>query len=208
MATRPPPLTQQVHQRLADLLKPGDTVIDATAGNGHDTLFLARHIGETGRVIACDIQQAAIDATRARLAQQQLLTRASLLHKGHEHLAEIVPRHLHGQISAILFNLGYLPGADKSRITRTQTTLQALDAAAKLLRPTGILSVIAYPGHPGGDQESLAARAWFKDLEPNHWQWNLRHSSAPSPTSPFWLWAEKMEPIGAIPWEADITPAN
>ncbi len=189
--TRTPPLTHQVHRRLAGILRPGDIAIDATAGNGHDTLFLAQQVGETGQVFACDIQHAAIEATRARLEAHQMLERVTLVHRGHEHLTEILPRDLHGRVAAILFNLGYLPGADKHCITRPDTTLQALDGAATLPRSDGVISVIAYPGHAGGEVESQGVMEWFENLAPRNWRWDTRHSATPTANSPFALWASK-----------------
>ena len=76
-------------------------------------------------------------------------------------------RTIHGHVAAIMFNLGYLPGGERSLITKTDITLRALDAALRLLRSGGILTVVIYPGHPGGDEESVAIQAWAAQL-PHH----------------------------------------
>jgi 16S rRNA C1402 N4-methylase RsmH len=154
-------LTDLAHQQVAAVAGMDDEVVDATAGNGHDTLELARLVGETGRVHAFDIQQAAIDQTRRRLSRHGLLERVTLQLCGHEHLLERLPPECRGKIAATMFNLGYLPGGDKQRVTRAATTVRAMEQAVWCLRPGGILTVIAYPGHPGGSDELDAVKDWF-----------------------------------------------
>ena len=79
-------LTDQAKQILADKLSAGDFVIDATAGNGHDSLFLAQQVGPSGRIFAFDIQQLAIDATRQRLEKHNTLAQVDLLQESHAQL--------------------------------------------------------------------------------------------------------------------------
>lgn len=160
------PLTQIAHElirrEVAELQAPASPslfAIDATAGNGHDTLFLAELVGPTGRVWAVDIQADAIARTQLRVGEW--IDRVELHRADHANLKSIVPAEMHGRISIVMFNLGYLPGGEKSMITRTGSTLVALDAASELLGPGGLLSMIAYPGHPGGDQEALAVASWI-----------------------------------------------
>jgi predicted methyltransferase len=147
---------------------PGGLAIDATAGGGVDTLFLARTVGPKGRVFAFDIQEAALERTGRRLADAaaagEALAPVELLLAGHERMAELVPPEAHGNIRAVMFNLGYLPGGDAGVITRPHTTLAALDAALELLAPGGALTAVLYPGHPGGDAEAAAVERWFSDL--------------------------------------------
>ena len=139
---------------------PGDRAIDATAGNGHDTLFLANTVGTTGKVIAFDIQDTAIDATAARTSEHP---QVELYCLGHEEMGRIVTRSVH----AVMFNLGYLPSGDKSLITRKETTLQALQAALDLLDSGGLITVALYRGHEGGMEESDAVEAWASRLDQN-----------------------------------------
>ncbi len=157
-------LTDQAQQLLQAKLSPGDIAIDATAGNGHDTLFLAQQVGSSGRVFAFDIQQLAIDETRQRLEKHNMLARVDLLKESHAYLSRHIPAELHQKISLIMFNLGYLPGSDKSCITMTETTLSALTQAMQLLRPDGLLSIMLYPGHTGGDRETKAVLEWADQL--------------------------------------------
>lgn len=149
------PLTEQCHDLLRGRLQPGDVAVDATAGNGHDTLFLASCVGPEGHVYAFDIQQDALDRTAERLKRNGL-TNVSLIRTDHAHLTRHVPAEHHGRLAAVVFNLGYLPGGDKSITTRTESTLTAIDAALAFLAPTGIVTVLAYPGHAEGRAESVA----------------------------------------------------
>jgi predicted methyltransferase len=151
------------HRWVAERAGPGDTVIDATAGNGVDTLFLAQTVGSAGSVFAFDVQEAALERTRERIAGSAgagTLAPVTLLHAGHEKMRELVPSSLHGYVRAVMFNLGYLPGADESLITVPETTLPALDAALTLLAPGGVLTAVLYPGHSGGDAEAAAVDNW------------------------------------------------
>jgi tRNA1(Val) A37 N6-methylase TrmN6 len=156
----PPRPTELLHTLLAQTIQPGDTVIDATAGNGHDTLFLAQAVGSGGHVIATDIQQAAIQSTQNHLSANKLLDRVELHRTSHQHLATLAPQN---SISTIVFNLGYLPGSDHSIKTSTTSTLQALETSITLLKPNGTLAVICYPGHPGGDSESLETESFLSN---------------------------------------------
>lgn len=153
--------TARAHREIAAVLKSGDLAIDATAGNGHDTVFLAGLVGEQGRVIAFDVQEAAISATRARLEAAELAGRVELFQESHGHLLNRAGR---GMVTAIMFNLGYFPGGDHALITRTDETLVALDQARAALKAGGVLTIVCYPGHPGGDEESEAVLAWLGTL--------------------------------------------
>lgn len=156
-------LTEIAHTLLTDQVRAGDLAIDATAGNGHDTAFLAAKVGASGRVIAIDIQEDALAATRARLEAAGLADRVELIQSDHaEHLKAWRNSHA-GSAAAILFNLGYLPGGDKSIKTRAEGTAPALEAAHELLRPGGLLSVTAYRGHPGGPEEASVVETWMQE---------------------------------------------
>ena len=160
MPERRVPLTRVAHDHLRGIIRPGDLGIDATAGNGHDTLFLAQCVGPTGQVIAFDIQQAALDATRARLEAAGVADRCRLVLAGHERMDEHVPADWRGRVAAVMFNLGYLPGGDKAVVTRGETTVVALDAALGLIAPRGVISVITYRQHPGASDEKMAIGVW------------------------------------------------
>lgn len=140
----------------------GDRVVDATMGNGHDTAFLARLVGETGHVTAFDVQEGALINTRALLEAEGLLARVTLVHDGHERMDEYV----HEPIAAAMFNLGWLPGAaDKRVTTQVSTTLEAVGKCIALLRPGGVMSVCVYPGHAEGDAERTALGELLSGLD-------------------------------------------
>ena len=153
----------------ADILRravaPGDTVVDATMGNGHDTLFLCELVGEGGRVYAFDVQEQAVENTRKRLTEAGMMDRAALFCLGHERMAEQVKE----PVAAVVFNLGWLPGGDHSVTTHWETTRQAVDSALKLLRPQGVLVICAYPGHAEGDRERQALMNTLAALPPQEY---------------------------------------
>ncbi len=140
----------------------GDTVVDGTLGNGHDTLELAELVGPAGRVIGMDIQPEAVKRTMARLTEAGVADRCSLHVMGHEHMKEIVP----SGIRYCCLNLGWLPGGDKSVTTHWETTRVALESALELLAPMGVLTVCVYPGHEAGAKELMEIQAFFASLRP------------------------------------------
>lgn len=148
------------HLFIRHFVRRGDCVIDATCGNGYDTLLLAGLVGSCGTVWSFDIQKEAILATIEKLDTCGLSDRVRLILGGHETLAEQV----NSPVSAAVFNLGYLPGGERSIITRPETTLSALGQALQLLVPGGIMAITVYPGHPGGENEELMAYEWSSNL--------------------------------------------
>ena len=134
---------------LKEAIEEGDTAIDATAGNGHDTLFLAQLVGENGQVYSFDIQQEAVNSTQHRLLDNSLEQRAIVIHDGHENIAKYVDT----PIAAAIFNLGYLPGSDHGIVTKPNTTIQAIEQLLTLLKIGGIIILVVYHGHEGGKEE-------------------------------------------------------
>ncbi|WP_456373094.1 class I SAM-dependent methyltransferase [Thiolapillus sp.] len=172
-------LTDKVHLIVSEYLQPGDLAVDATAGNGHDSLFLAEQVGKQGKVFAFDIQEQALNRTATHLREAGQEQQLYLIHRGHEHLRESLPRESIGQIKAILFNLGYLPHSDKTTITRQEHTLPALKQAREVLASDGIISVLAYRGHPGGQEEALAVRQCMTELAGDDLQLSILESPGP-----------------------------
>lgn len=158
-------LTDEAHRRVGERLGPGAAAVDATAGNGHDTLFLARKVGPAGRVFAFDIQRQALNNSRARLEAAGCAAWVVFFRASHARLLEKIPVQYESAIQAVMFNLGYLPGGDKTIITRAPATVAALTAGLRLLAPGGILTVLAYPGHAGGASETAEVGAWCRQLE-------------------------------------------
>ena len=158
-------LTEYVHLCLETRLKNGDSVLDATAGNGYDTLKAAELVQPNGNVVAIDIQKQAIEATEAKLTEAKL-SHLCELHLGNhgERLSEIKQ-----SFDCILFNLGYLPGSDKMIITIAKDTLSALNQSKRLLKENGALFVTAYRQHEGGQDEAYAVERWMYEQHANGW---------------------------------------
>lgn len=163
-------LTPLAHRVIQRALHPGCIAVDATMGNGHDTLFLARHVGAAGHVYGLDVQEMALAASHDRLAEAELLHRVTLLHAGHEHMAEVLPEAVRGKVQACMFNLGFLPGSDKGVTTRAETTLAALGVALEWLADEGMLTVHTYGGHRGGQEEQQAVLAFAAQLPWDVWR--------------------------------------
>jgi len=147
-------------EMLARIVCPGDSVIDATMGNGHDTLFLCKAVGSGGHVYAFDIQPEAVSSTEALLRENGADAQAELFCRGHEYMAEYIP----GKVRAVVFNLGWLPGGDHGITTRWETTRIAVEKALDLLLPGGMLVLCAYPGHSEGTRELRELTAFFAAL--------------------------------------------
>ena len=158
-------LTEYVHLCLETRLKNGDSVLDATAGNGYDTLKVAKLVQPNGNVVAIDIQKKAIEATKAKLTEAKL-SHLCELHLGNhgEYLGKI-----NQSFDCILFNLGYLPGSDKKIITTAKDTLSALNQSQSLLKENGALFVTAYRQHEGGKDEANGVETWMHQQHIKGW---------------------------------------
>ncbi len=163
------PIHAWVHNHLRNRLSPGSLAVDATTGQGLDTLLLAEAVGPYGRVYAFDIQPGALAAARVRLDARGLSNRVTFLLEPHERLFEVLPSACRGQIRAVVFNLGYLPGGDKALTTKTATTLAAVQASQRFLEVGGVLSIVSYSGHPEGQRETQALMEWAASLETSRW---------------------------------------
>ena len=141
-------------------LSPGSHAVDFTMGNGHDTLWLAQAVGPTGHVDAFDIQSAAVEHTKQRLLEAGVLLRCRLIHDSHDKVLSYIDE----PFDAGVFNLGWLPGSDKTVTTDRRTTLPAVRDAVSLVAPGGLLLVAVYPGHAKGRAEGEALGAGFAAL--------------------------------------------
>ena len=165
----------------------GDVAVDFTMGNGNDTLFLSKAVGEGGKVYAFDIQEEALTSTRAHLMANGAPENYTLICASHHRVKECVTE----PIKAGMFNLGYLPRSGKKAVTTMrETTMPAVKAALELLAPDGVLIVAIYPGHEEGALEGEMLREYFSTLS--------RFRICPSefkilnsPTSPYFFLVEK-----------------
>ncbi len=172
---------------MEDCLRAGDLAVDATMGNGHDTVRLARLVGPEGRVVAFDIQAQALEQTGHRLAAEGLSDRVTLVRCSHARMAEYLP----GAPRLIAFNLGFLPGGDKTITTQPEETVTAIRAAMSLLAPGGMLLTCCYPGHPAGQRELDALDSLFRAVPPQAFN-ILRHDFVNAgPGAPVCFAAEK-----------------
>jgi len=142
------------------VVRPGDFVVDATCGNGKDTVYLARLVGEKGRVLAVDIQRQAVERTRSLITEEGVDLRVILAQGDHAQIGE----YLREPVKAAMFNLGYLPRGDKNITTRPETTIPSLQQVLKALAPGGLVTVVVYTGHPGGLEESEALLSFARGL--------------------------------------------
>ena len=153
------------HELIERVVTEGSVVVDATMGNGYDTLWLCGLVGTAGRVYAFDIQDEAVKRTAARLEQAGMADRARLLCFSHDRMTERVEE----PVDAVVFNLGWLPGADHSITTHTDSTLRAVDAALSLLRDGAVMTICVYPGHEEGARERAALMEWASSLDPKRY---------------------------------------
>ncbi|KAJ1263598.1 hypothetical protein BS78_09G198100 [Paspalum vaginatum] len=165
--------TEVAHAVWRSIVRKGDVVVDATCGNGNDTLALLKMVADErgqGRVYGMDIQDSAIESTSSFLKmavdndQQELV---KLFPVCHSRMEEIVPKDTPARLVA--FNLGYLPGGDKTLITVPRTTELALQAASRILSSGGLISVLVYIGHPGGRDELNVVESFASSLPADAW---------------------------------------
>ena len=175
---------EMAHDFLAQVITQEDIVVDATMGNGHDTLFLAKLAKQ---VYAFDIQEQALEKTSQRL-QEAGLTNAELILQGHETVDQFVT-----EVKAAIFNLGYLPSADKSIITQPQTTLEALDKLCHMLIKGGRIAIMIYYGHEGGDIERDAVMDYVSQLPQQEYTAAIYRTLNQINNPPFLVMIEKLE---------------
>ena len=154
---------------LDKIVQKGDVVIDATMGNGYDTIYLCNLVGENGKVYAFDVQEEAIKSTKKKVERDNMTDRVELILDGHQNLDKYVKE----EVSCVVFNLGYLPRAKHVVITKPDTTLEAIKKSLKLLKPNGIISIAAYIGHEGGLEEKNYICEYLDNLNQN--EFNVLH---------------------------------
>lgn len=150
------------HKLLQEVVHMGDSVVDATMGNGNDTAFLAQLVGSTGQVYAFDIQEQALVNTANKLQELSLKEHATLIQQGHETIDHHLP--VDTKLTAAIFNLGYLPKSDKQIVTIPETTKQALDALLPRLIAKGRIILVVYYGHDGGERELTLVQDYCQHL--------------------------------------------
>ncbi len=150
-----------IHTMLKNHVNPGDITVDATAGNGNDTALLAELTGAKGMVYAFDIQKKALENTALRLEKNNLSERVKLIHDSHDN----IDKYIFSKISTAVFNLGYLPSADRNIITKPETTINALKKIIEILNTGGLITIISYLKHKGGMKEKNYLEDYLKTRE-------------------------------------------
>ena len=163
-------------------IKEGETVVDFTMGNGHDTEFLSRTVGERGHVYAFDVQEMALASTKKHLSEVGCPENYTLILDSHHN----VKKYVDTKIKAGMFNLGYLPGSDKRVTTMRETTLPAIEAAIDLMDRDAIILVAVYPGHAEGEAEGKMICEYLSSLS-RYKVCATRINILNSPTSPFFI---------------------
>ncbi len=202
-------ITGWSHRLCAEILAPGDLAIDLTAGNGNDTLHLARctEAKAHGCVVGFDIQRCALDTSSTLLSDHGFPvyvngvevvgtthpnsqigsdTGVHLFHCGHQHLEHYLPR----APKAIIGNLGYLPGASHTITTSVATSISAVEQGLAVLLPQGRLILVVYPGHSAGHEEAQALMQFFTELPKQRWD-NINIGCPNAAKAPFLLGAER-----------------
>lgn len=177
-----------VHTFLKQNIKEGAFCIDATAGKGRDTALLCRLAGSTGKVLAFDIQQDAVDQTRALLEQEQL--RAEVFLDSHANMEQYAEA---GTVDAIVFNFGRLPGGDPKIFTLADSSVKAIEAGLRLLKSGGVMAIALYYGGENGYEEKRAIEQYLKTVDDRKYtvltcDWSNRKGEPPLP---IFIWRER-----------------
>ena len=175
---------EMAHDFLAQVITKDDVVVDATMGNGHDTLFLAKLAKQ---VYAFDIQEQALEKTNQRLQEAGLIN-VELLLQGHETVDQFV-----NEVKAAIFNLGYLPSANKFIITKPHTTIEALEKLCQMLVKGGRIAIMIYYGHDGGDIERDAVMDYVSQLPQQEYTATIYRTLNQINNPPFLVMIEKLE---------------
>lgn len=150
------------HHYLKFFLKHGSFAVDATCGNGGDTVFLASLVGKEGKVYGFDIQNDAIRSTQSRIDGEGFSDRVALFLDGHENMEKYLGDQA---VDAFVFNLGYLPKGDHTIHTQGETTVKALQVALSHLSKDGVIALSIYHGGDSGFEERDAVLAYLKALD-------------------------------------------
>lgn len=154
-------ITYWCHEIIRSQAKREGYYIDATMGNGNDTLFLCELAGKTGRVLAFDIQEEALATTRELLLSHGYGNRATLVKTGHEHMDDYADEE---SVDVICFNFGYLPGGNHQIATKLCTSIEAIEKGLRILKSGGMMSLCIYSGGDTGFEEKEGILSYLREL--------------------------------------------
>lgn len=155
-------ITEWIRHFIEEHVQEGDFCIDATMGNGNDTALLSRLAGETGRVLAFDIQKEALEHTKDRMEKDGCPKNYQLVLETHEKMGDYAEEN---EVSCITFNLGYLPGGDHEKATRAESSIRAIETGLRLLKKKGLMTVCIYSGGDSGFEEKDAVLSYLRMLD-------------------------------------------
>lgn len=155
-------ITNWSHELFKLQVKPGGIYVDATMGNGHDTLFLCRIAGETGKVLAFDIQEKALQSTRQLLKEAGMEGKAELYLDSHVNMDQYLDE---GTADGMYFNFGYLPGGDHNLATKADTSVEAIEKGLEILKKGGVMALCIYSGGDTGFEERDKILEYLKSLD-------------------------------------------
>ena len=170
-----------VHTFLKQHVQAGAVCIDATAGKGRDTALLCRLAGEEGRILAFDIQQEAVEQTRALLEQEGL--NAEVYLDSHANMDSYAAPET---VDCVAFNFGRLPGGDPNIFTQADSSVRAIEAGLRLLKPGGVMAIALYYGKENGYDEKKAVLEYLKSVDDRKYtvlccEWSNRRGEPPMP---------------------------
>ncbi|MGN0467004.1 MAG: class I SAM-dependent methyltransferase [Lachnospiraceae bacterium] len=155
-------ITEWVHHFIEEQVREGDICIDATMGNGHDTSFMAKLVGQTGKIYAFDVQEIALKNTKEKLKKDNVLDRCELILDSHENMENYIKRET---VSCSVFNFGYLPGGDHKKATKADTSVRAIEKGLDLLKKKGMMTLCIYSGGDTGFEERDAILDYIRNLD-------------------------------------------
>ena len=155
------------HWIIDNYLDEYNVLVDATCGNGYDTLFLSSKISKKGKLYAFDIQKSAIESTKSKFKEKKI--NIDFINDGHENL----DKYINEDINCIIYNLGYLPGSNKKVVTKKETTIKSLKIALELLANNGLIVLVIYSEHEGGRTEKNAVLEFSSNLD--YKKYNVLH---------------------------------
>ena len=150
------------HRFIQRHLPRGGFAIDATAGNGGDTLLLCETVGKEGRVLAMDIQPQAVENTQKLLAEKGWQENAQVVLDSHANLLQYTQPE---SADCVVFNFGWLPGGSHEIFTQKESSLEAIRQGLECLKPGGIMSLCVYYGRNNGYEERDAILDYVRGLD-------------------------------------------
>ena len=130
--------------------------IDATLGNGYDTDFLKDLFED---VYSFDVQEKATSSYK-----EKNIKNVNVILDSHENFNKYIKE----SVDCIVYNLGYLPGANKHITTKTDSTMKSIEIGLELLGVNGIMFIAMYPGHEEGAREKDSILKLAKSLNTKH----------------------------------------